>query len=610
MGLSALSSSIRRRLVPLSTRSGKPPPRSSSSAPPNKPKPPRPALRRVRAKDCSASELIDALSSITSLPPPDYVTALSDRLTSDVSLFTDFLRPLSDPSYPSSSSDPTAPPRVRFHSAWVVSTFLRHGPPPLRASLAEHPPHLRALLSVFSVKPGALDPTLATMVTDVLRAVLHSHPRQVATAFSASGVIQSLLTHIALSPVADLLPRLVGSRPFPSGPVFPSHKRAVFALASVHCHDVLATSAMTAIGNSDVSLLCTALSTMTEIATRAAVLARRAEEPDERTDATFAPSVGVVTASAFNDARTELDLLVRPAALLAVLDAVLQDAAGDADMLEPALHACAHVLAGARASRTLDVIKPDSTPFGLALAKFVPALAVLLNDDNGKVGRVRLAVLDVMHEMCLTLSDEALRAVIVKERFVSFKALLVFAQRVHFNDMVTVRVGQILAALFDRADAKLVNEIIRHTRAIHMVWNLRDKMPLPSCVVAAAHWAGDESALADVGDEQVQMLRDIADAVAAEDERASTGSFGSVARAGLQKSGGRPSVTAESAPSEDFGQDLYMVGLLNDAARGCHKTPPTDGVVNTVEAVAKGWGHELGSLLRNGHQGGGKKRNK
>lgn len=265
------------------------------------------------------------------------------------------------------------PARDRISSAWIVSCLFQYGGHAISDALASSQHTYIQQLSrvLIDSKAGTLDAAHVQCILDILRYQLQSHPRHTVTALPLrEAFIPSLVKHIALQPVVEFLPRLVGTRAFParglSTAVLPAHKKALAMLMSTKVVDKLADTYIKAstdlidnvsssstdgfgttgttissssssvpinnnnnqvMTNKDVTRdsIAASCEAMGEIAARASALYLKEEEPDERTDGVYSSGLGIVTAAVYNDAKKYLDPYYNPTSYLRVIQKVISD---------------------------------------------------------------------------------------------------------------------------------------------------------------------------------------------------------------------------------------------------------------------------------------------
>lgn len=602
----------------------------SSKAPgPGKPsKPGKPAkaakqrpVRRARLKDMDAAHIVQLLSSMETVPSVDNVTAIAQRIVSDDAVLTAFVETLTEapvlndesPSHSRTDLDvrPDGSPcaltsRARLYDPWVVSTLICHGPPIIREALASRPKLIQSLISTFDVKAHTLDAARAFLITNVLRTLLHYHPRETATAIQSQRYVHALVRHVALQPAADLLPLFVASRPFSSNtsaPPVPAHKRAIAVLAQAEVHKHLAHSfVMAAADILDANLsdgldlrdakiqVQAAAITMAEISNRASCIPAKNEDADERSDKAYAANLGVITSSTYNDSKAYLDLCHSPKPVLSLLKVALEDpvALTDSDVVVPALQLLSALLSTRAHAPTI------------ALAKHVPLyasqLAEALTAEETRVGTIRLAAIDTVRAIIQTIDEQSLLAFVSKDNHVILHALSTLLLKFPNADMVRVPTVQIVTALFARFQS-----VARVTNAAVNFSDILPRIPCDTGVIEAADaivtWAHAEGHPKTV--QQVNVLNEISGRNSVDNDTDNWALFGKPALTANNEQDDDVS-NGSSSVSEDFGQELYFMGLLDELSGVGSDTPPTDDYVvdfGSDSEHSKRWGKGITGLF-------------
>lgn len=580
---------------------------------------PRP-VRRARLKDMDAKHLVKLLSSMQAVPPADNVTAITQRIISDDVILTAFIEILTDspvsdhsPSHSRSDfeahSDSCTHPqtaRARLHDPWLVSALICHGPPMVLDALASHPKLIQKLVSTFDVKSHTLDAARASLISSVLRALLHYYPRETATAIQSNRSIHALVRHVALQPAADLLPLFVATRPFssnPSAPPVPAHKRAIATIAQAEVHQHLAHSfAKAAAEILDANLsdgldlrdakvhVQAAAKTMAEISNRASFIPLKHEDADERLDKAYASNLGIVTASAYNDAKSYLDLGRSPQPVLSLLKVALEDpvALTDSDVVVPVLQMLSALLSQ----------RADSSVSALAelLPQYASQLAEALTAEEPRVGTIRLAAIDTVRAIIQTLDEQSLSAFVSTDHHVIVRALSTVLLRFPNVDMVRVPIVQTVGSLFARFPS-----VARVTNAAVNFSDVLPSIPRDSGVIEAANaivtWARAEGH--DTILESVDVLIQICERRSVDNDADDWALFGKPALTAKNKQDNEVSSSSTSV-SEDFGQELYYMGLLDELSNTGNDTPPTDDFVVDFGGASdvKRWGKGITGLLK------------
>lgn len=614
-----------RAHAPSTQTSAKPP--SSKSPAPSKPAKlskhaksgkARP-VRRARLKDMDAKHLVKLLSSMHTVQSLDNVTAITQRIISDDVILTEFIEiltqsPVSDHSPSHSRSDFEAhsesctqsqTARARLYDPWLVSALICHGPPMLLGALATHPKLIQSLVSTFDVKAHTLDAARASLISSVLRALLHYYPRETATAIQSTSSIHALVRHVALQPAADLLPLFVATRPFSSNPSAlpaPAHKRAISTIAQAEVHQHLAYSFSRAAAEIlDANLsdgldlrdakvhAQAAAKTMAEISNRASSIPFKREDVDERSDKAYASNLGIITASAYNDAKSYLDLARSPQPVFSLLKVALEDpvALTDSDVVVPVLQMLSALL-----SR-----RADSSVSALAklLPKYAPRLAEALTAEESRVGTIRLAAIDTVRAIIQTLDEQFLSAFVSTDRHVIVRALSTVLLKFGNIDMVRVPIVQTVASLFAR-----FSSVARVTNAAVNFSDVLSSIPCDSGVVEAANaivtWARADGHNTTV--EGIDVLNRICERRSVDNDADDWALFGKPAVTARNKQGDERSSSA--SVSEDYGQELYYMGLLDELSNTGNDTPPTDDFVVDFggDSDVKRWGKGISGFLK------------
>lgn len=552
--------------------------------------------RRRRVKDLPAGELVDMLVTIDEVPSPDFATNLANHIASNDSIFKQIIHIAINP------PDIAAPPRERNHRTWIIATLLQHGPPVLRKSLSQKPELIRMLSGVFEAPPGKLDATLAAHVADVLRIMLFEFPRETASALYRTKLVSDLIAHIHLQPAADLLPRLVGARiftPLIPAPVIPMHKRAVAMMGIAHAQEELAdrfvsaAEVLTGVRGGDKSRAHAVLEgcsrAMAEISARAMSLPRKREDADERGDVVYAGNLMLVTAHMYNDSMDHMDLFKNVEPLFKVLFAGLRNDEWVPEVLLPALGCATAVLSSLRETRKSVlpsvkrvITKVDTRAFAKNLKQLVPDLAVLLKEGGRVVGRVRMAVVDLLREACATLGADCLACVIQEDDFVLLRHVLDLAKTYRSNNILVGRVSHVLAAVFDH-DGDLSEGVLRETDAAEVLHIFKEDHAMEAAFFSLMGSQVFEEVMQDSTGALREILSELE--IFYNDDRRKN------RHAGLLRSDGvtRAKDSSELAKdvdlenqlgaNEDYGHELYIHHLIDEMSSGTNDTPPSDNIV-------------------------------
>lgn len=419
-------------------------------------------FNRRMLRPITSEDLIELLQSLEKPLTPSQASAVASRITNDPTLFDAFIQRLTAPPITSSQE-----PRVRLVQSWMVSTFVRFGPPALRLELSRRPDLIRNIAAVFATPTGKLDPALATNAADVIRIMLHEYPRETASALHKTQLARNLVSHVDLQPAADLMPRLISHRIFsalPHPPLVAMHKRSIALLGDAKVQDRLADVFVEAAENFNtaspsqrqhlVSVLEHSAATMGEICFRAMCIQRKHEDQDERADGAYVASLIVVTSHCYNDYLHHMTLLEKPIPLQRVVTAALK-VSEETDVLLPAIKLVTAVLSAFRDARSSILPSVRRTVHGLDLNDLANTLASLgmeffklLDEDKPVLGRRRLAVIDLIRECCELLPEGCVEALLMANDEQLLRRVVGLARKYKTNDVLQVRVSQILHAVF------------------------------------------------------------------------------------------------------------------------------------------------------------------
>lgn len=295
-----------------------------------------------------------------------------------------------------------SPPRKGYAPQVVAARLLADGPPEIRTVLCSRPALLNRmclfLLSAAAWRKadtsGSAPPRSSSSKLDracertasVLCACLVHSPAEVAVVLSSarlekpsdqlgkekststsgaaateapsSDLLRALVRLVPVAPAAGrLLARGVATCVFGSGPerasVTAMHKKSLHFVAGAQSELArLCCESTSAVGRRDCSAF---VRTMSELATRAAMLQKKDEDPDERADRHFMSHLGVLSSADYNDDRASLTLIDDPAPILLVVDKAFgldqprdddehsAAASGDTDLAIAALTAIADI---------------------------------------------------------------------------------------------------------------------------------------------------------------------------------------------------------------------------------------------------------------------------
>lgn len=626
MGLSALSCSLLRRFNP--TVKHQSPPTTTSTSPTttttstkqSQHKPPQapttPRLRRF--KDQPPSALFDHLHTLTAPLSDSDVSLLANQLSTDPAKLAALIKALTTPpTLPSPPDDKQ--PRDRLPHAWIAATLLRFGPPTLRQALSSRPDLIRSLASVFNFPPATLDSTQAAHVADVIRVMLHEFPKQTASALATTSIVSRLVTHVALQPAADLLPRLVSHRvfsPVPAAPLVAMHKRSIAMLGTAQVQRLLADSFVNVAAEFKTAdkarkliladMLRNSAATMADISDRAMCLKRKHEDVDERMDTGYAGNLGIITSHAFNDAKDHMTLLTNVQPLLDVIQSAA-DPAAESEILLPALELVTSILQALRQTRkallpsmrkavkSIDILK-----VGDGLATFSQQFANLLDQQGSILGRRRLALVDMIREVCETLPESSLTRLLSENEDLLIKKLLQVGRQYKRNDVLQVRLAQILCAVFTRCE-DLTMSLLRQGDVLDFLvgQHYSEAMEAPMGALV-----GYEERLRASGG-TTQQLKQLAELIQRHDawsEQLERNELAGMRSVMVKKSSDKiKELNLEDSliADEDYGLELYMHHLLEEVSGGEEQAPPLDtNVAESAAELTKGFGKGLSGRLK------------
>lgn len=598
MGLSTLSRKLRRRPASHDKPKDEQPPSSRTTSTTS-------VFTRRSIKHLTPEALLTLLQSLSTPLTSDQLSILTSHISNNSTLLEALIAQL--------IAAPTATdraPRTRLAHSWIVATLFRFGPSPLRDALSSRPHLLRNIASVFAAPPVNLDPALATHATDVLRIMLHDYPRDTATALQHTSLARNLVAHIALQPAADFLPRLVSHRVFSTlahAPLVPMHKRAIVMLGKANVQHLLADAFVRAAAEFPhsspvrrmelVPVLDNSAGTMAELSARAMCLQRKYEDLDERTDAVYAACLQVATSYEFNDAAKHMTLVEKPAPLQKVLNAALGEGT-EKEVLLPAVGMVSSILFALREARTSvlpsvrrTVNALDWSEFEKVMAGIGAQFAALLDEEGVVLGRRRLGVIDLVRECCELLSEDYIRELLTANEFCLLRRLLFLCDRYRKNDVLQIRVAQILHAVFTRYQG-LAMDILLRTKVLDCLDKMKGRAVVDKAFMALVLFA-DRSTVECLGPVLKEKLFSLVeyyhenkidddDSLSTERQDLANISSEWVRDMNLEE---------QLAPNEDYGQELYIHQLLDEVSISNNRTPPTDSYVSQTASVnGKGWG--------------------
>lgn len=605
MGLATLSRNLRRHLAPKHHKSTHTPPfRFAASHAP---------FTRRSIKHLTPESLLTLLSSLSTPLTHDQVSTLALHISAHSDLLESLVHHLVSPPLYTHRA-----PRTRLPYSWIIATLFRFGPPTLRDTLSSRPDLLRKIASVFAAPAATLDPALATNAADVLRSMLHDYPRETATALQQTSLPQNLVSHIALQPAADFLPRLISHRVFSSlthAPFIPMHKRAIILLGKAHVQDLLATAFVRAASEFPnasaarrvalASVLNNASATMAELCARALCLQRKYEDVDERNDAAFALNLQVITSHEFNDVAKHLTLVEKPAPLQKVLSAALAHTAEN-QVLLPAIGMVSSILVALRESRssTLPSVRYtvnalDLSDFEKTMSELATHFTALLDVEGVVLGSRRLALVDLIQQCCELLSEQFVRNLLTRHDFCLLRRLLLIVETYRNNDVLQIRVAQMLHAVLTKHHT-LATDILLQTNVLDFLGNMKE-LPSMSSALNALLLFVDKCTLRDFDPVQREKLLCVMEyyhekEVEEDDSLSTMRHDHAKVSSDLIKD---MDLEQKLAPNEDYGQELYMHHLLHEVSIGNNRTPPTDSHISQSTGVdGRGWGKRIpGRLL-------------
>ncbi|CAN8069545.1 unnamed protein product [Agarophyton chilense] len=572
-------------------------------------------LRRLR--DLPAIDLLEHLAQQCAPARADELDDLVTHIASRNELLRNVVAaaltpPLAPPAATSHHADA---PRDRLPRTWVLSVLLRHGPPPLREAIAADASLITAFADVFRAAPTKLDPALAAHAADILRALLHEFPKQTATALHRTKLVSHLVQHVNLQPAADLLPRFVGTRIFTSGqsPILATHKRAIHMMASSRVHHLLLARFEHSVQvlkadkhpNRVYAAACVegVCNAMAAISMRAMCIPRKLEDSDERGDIKYSSGLGLITASMYNDAKDYLNLLHCTQPLQQLLSVAFEPAArqlpevffATMTLLCSLLRAMRKKKSSLFPSMRKAVAKVDTNHIADVLLHTVPALAHLLHCSDADavlVGRVRLAVVDLLREACVTVNEEALSRVLSADDYVLPRRMLTLARTFSRNEMVVTRVSQAFGALFSRCK-QLGPQLLEHTQLFDVIvqlrllpasWSMLRSFVCCEVFEHAMQRSKHDSArhdmlleLEEFYDEHIKTMEETGLEKVSDLKQS---------KLGVRSGGMEIDVDALYGHSEDFGLEVYIRSLLQEVSGAKDRTPPSDNVVqHAAEAV-------------------------
>jgi hypothetical protein len=462
------------------------------------------ALLRSRGPPPAAAALCDALAGLTAPLPRQLQLALVQRVSAAPTLIADLVALALDASSSSGSrgghgsSSPSAadaiagpagrpPARVaalfsspaRFADlhASVAIRLLTASPKEVRTALVGQSTLLKELI-------GSLDPGRADCVRDraaeLLRACLVDEPAAVADVLSSTpGALRKIIAATPVSPVAgQLLARLVGAQslgtPADRTYLVPCHRKAICLLtrAQEELRDRCLAS------ETPSQHRPAFVQAMAELSSRAVMLEKKKEDPDERIDGHFTSYMNFATPAAYNDARSALNILESPEPMMSVLDYALAHYTEPQEraLLPAVLSAISSALDALRDARRSSIpsvrqhaSQSCTAPLSSALLGRLPALVDHL--DVGKfadvlpvnaapgnassprpLGMLRLAVADAMISFLFLADSKSFEAAVSPplSLHVALMGLLLNINTAG-RDFVLLRLAELVVAVMETA---------------------------------------------------------------------------------------------------------------------------------------------------------------
>lgn len=587
MGLSTFPRKLRRRLAsPNKSKDKQPPPSRTTST--------SAVFTRRSIKHLTPKALLTLLHSLSTPLTSDQLSILVVQISTDPTLLEALIAQLIAAPIGTDHA-----PRIRLSHSWIIATLFRFGPPTLRDALSSRPDLVRNIASVFATHPVNLDPALATHAADVLRMMLHYYPRETATALQHTSLPRNLVTHIALQPAADLLPRLVSHRVFSTlarAPLVPMHKRAIVMLGKANVQHLLADAFVRAAAEFPqsslvrrvelVPVLDNSTGTMAELCARAMCLERKYEDLDERTDALYCASLQVATSYEYNDAAKHITLLEKPAPLQKVLNAALAEGA-ESEVFLPVVGMVSSILFALREARASVLPSIRRTVNALDLSEFEKLMgglgsqfATILDERGVVLGRRRLAVVDLVRECCELLPEHHIRDLLAAREFCLLRRLLFVSERYQKNEMLQIRVAQTLHAVLTRHQ-RLAMDMLLQTSVLDWVERMKERAVVGKALAALVLFA-DGYTIEDLDLVVKEKLVSLMEYY--HDSKIDEGSSLSTVRQDLVNVSSDlmrdMKLEEQLAPNEDYGQELYIQHILNEVCIGNNRTPPTDSYVS------------------------------
>lgn len=352
-----------------------------------------------------------------------------------------------------------------------------------------------------------------------------------------------------------------------------------------------------------------AAAAMAEISNRAMCLARKHEDVDERWDTEYAGNLGIVTAHVFNDAKDHMTLLSSPQSLLDVVDIAL-NVRGETDVLLPAIGLATNVLVGLREARCalLPSIRRavkaiDVRKLGDGLAALGPRFAELLDEDSVVLGRRRLAIVDLICGMCETLPEACLSELLSANDDLLLKRLLATGVKYQRNDVLQVRVAQVLNAMFIRCEDLSVAILLRRD-VLDFLVKRRGAQVMQAPLAALAGYE-ERFGAANSSPDQVETLAQLIQWYERQKNELDKNELSGMRAVHAKSSDMIKELNLEGqlTANEDYGQELYLHHLLDEVSSGKNQTPPSDtNVAQSAAEIAKGWGKGLSGRLKDAVQ--------
>jgi len=354
----------------------------------------------------------------------------------------------------------SGPPRERLRLPWAISNFILAGPPVLKEAVVNSKECLLNLTQVFT--RINYDPARAAFAAGIIIAAINENPRMTANVVANNrDFIKALVSRIDSAPAMDILIRLCGTRDFTlhdHGAVVPAHKRSIASLYKFKIYKLLVEkfqhhSELDKAHRPDSQIVCSHITqVIAEMHSRALVIPKKWEDPDERYDAFGISHLNIISPSVYNDALDYLCLvLVADSPLIHIIDIAINSSSNHVKVCALELAAKAFkALANARKSRmplVSSAAKARKTAkFMNAFAKKVPAILNLLGDANTSA-RARTACVDTLCEFMDIAELGTLKEIMMKHK--TLDALLEFIKTRPHDNMNTLRITKTIVNMMN-----------------------------------------------------------------------------------------------------------------------------------------------------------------